>query len=281
MADNYLERKMEEHRSGGDRSKKKIRPVAGKRQGEIAVKFPPRRVLVTGGAKGIGRAVVEAFRKADCTVDFIDIDRAAGQRTAQSTGARFIPADISDPVQLQKALDLILASRGDIDIVVSNAGVGDFRPLTDLDWQQFDKVQHINLRPAVIIARALALHRVDNPNPWGGRLILISSSRHLMSETGTEAYSASKGALASLTHALMMSLSEHGITVNSISPGWIETDPAAIHTDADRMQHPSGRVGVPADVARACIFLSLPDNDFINGSDIVIDGGMTRRMIYV
>ena len=280
MADNYLERKMEEHRSGGDRSKKKISPVAGKREGEISVKFPPRRVLVTGGAKGIGRAVVEAFRRADCMVDFIDVDRCEGQRTAQRTGARFIPADISDPQQLQRALDLVLQSRGDIDIVVSNAGVADFRPLEQLDWEAFDHLQQINLRPAVIIARTLALHRLRCQNPWGGRMILISSSRHLMSETGTEAYSASKGALASLTHALMMSLSKYGITVNSISPGWIETDPAAVHSEQDRLQHPSRRVGQPEDIARACIFLSLPDNDFINGTDMVIDGGMTRKMIY-
>lgn len=281
MADNYLERKMEEHRAGGTAPRRRTSPVAGRRQGELTVKFPQRRVLVTGGAKGIGSAVVEAFRKADCTVDFIDIDRKEGQLTAQRTGARFIPADVADPVQLNKALDLVLETRGDIDVVVSNAGVADFRPLADLDWEAFDHLLHVNLRPAVIIARRLALHRQSVANQWGGRVILISSSRHLQSECGTEAYSASKGGLASLTHALMMSLAPYGITVNSISPGWIETDPAAHHTPEDRGQHPSGRVGVPDDIARAALFLSLPDNNFINGADLVIDGGMTRKMIYV
>ncbi|MDE7154627.1 MAG: SDR family oxidoreductase [Muribaculaceae bacterium] len=281
MADNYLERKMEEHRSGGAAPRRKKSLVAGKRSGELTVKFPPRRVLVTGGANGIGRAVVEAFRKADCTVDFIDIDRKAGQLTAQQTGARFIPADLADAEQLEQALDLVLKSRGDIDVVVSNAGIAEFRPLVDLDTAAFDHLQHVNLRPAIIIARRLALHRQAVTNPWGGRVILISSSRHLQSESGTEAYSASKGALASLTHALMMSLAPYGITVNSISPGWIETDPEAHHTPEDRSQHPSGRVGVPDDIARAALFLALPDNNFINGADIVIDGGMTHRMIYV
>ena len=95
MADNYLERKMEEHRNSGAAPKKKTPQVAGHRQGEICIKFPPRRVLVTGGANGIGRAVVQAFRNADCIVDFIDSDRRNGQLTAQQTGARFIPADIA------------------------------------------------------------------------------------------------------------------------------------------------------------------------------------------
>lgn len=79
----------------------------------------------------------------------------------------------------------------------------------------------------------------------------------------------------------MMSLAPHGITVNSISPGWIETDPQAVHSQADIDQHPSRRVGRPADIASACLFLALPDNNFINGADIVIDGGMTHKMIYV
>lgn len=281
MADNYLERKMEEHRNSGAAPKKKTPQVAGHRQGEICIKFPPRRVLVTGGANGIGRAVVQAFRNADCIVDFIDSDRRNGQLTAQQTGARFIPADIANPDALTRAVNLVLDSRGDIDIFVSNAAVTDFKPLGQLSCDDFDKVINTNTRPLIIVASMLERHRAANPNPWGGRVIVIASSRHLMSEQATEAYSASKGALASLTHALMMSLAPHGITVNSISPGWIETDPQAVHSQADIDQHPSRRVGRPADIASACLFLALPDNNFINGADIVIDGGMTHKMIYV
>lgn len=102
-----------------------------------------------------------------------------------------------------------------------------------------------------------------------------------MSEAGTEAYSASKGAIASLTHALMMSYSGTGVTVNAISPGWIETGDTTALSAADHVQHPSGRVGVPDDIARTCLWLALPDNDFVNGENIIIDGGMTRKMIYV
>lgn len=111
-------------------------------------------------------------------------------------------------------------------------------------------------------------------------MITISSTRHIQSEKGTEAYSASKGGVASLTHALMQSLSEFGITVNCISPGWIHTGNPEDLSQTDKLQHPSRRVGTPEDIARLCLFLSLPGNDFINGADIPVDGGMTRKMIY-
>ena len=102
-----------------------------------------------------------------------------------------------------------------------------------------------------------------------------------MSEAGTEAYSASKGGIFSLTHALAVSLSKYHITVNSISPGWIENYHYDTLTEADHRQHPSLRVGKPDDIARMCLFLCNEKNDFINGENITIDGGMTRKMIYV
>lgn len=212
MADNYLERKMEEHRSGGGVPKKKISPVAGKRPGELTVKFPPRRVLVTGGAEGVGRGVVEAFRNADCTVDFIDADRAEGQRTAQRSGARFIPADASDPEQLARAVELILKSRGDIDIVAS----ADSAPV----------------RTSMAIARLLDCHRNSNPNPWGGRVILIDTSAACHSRD--------------IDH-LRKLLEPHGIMANVITAGTADS----------------------AGIARAALFFSLPDNKFSNGHIIL------------
>jgi NAD(P)-dependent dehydrogenase (short-subunit alcohol dehydrogenase family) len=101
-----------------------------------------------------------------------------------------------------------------------------------------------------------------------------------MSEPNSEAYAASKGGLVALTHALAVSLGSEGIRVNCISPGWIETgDYTALRT-GDHSQHPAGRVGTPDDVVRACLFLTDPANDFVTGTNIVVDGGMTRRMIY-
>lgn len=284
MADNYLEKKMEEYRAGqgNARKVKSQRPVAGVKPGTINVEFPPRRVFVTGGASGIGRAVVEAFRKADCRVAFCDIDSRAGNRTAQATGARFYPVDVTDCSALENCMEHIIADWGDIDIIVNNVGIGDFKPITDATTDDFDRVLATNLRSVFVTARKLAVHRKALGCTAGyGRMINLCSTRYCMSEPGTEAYSASKGGVFALTHALMASLAEFGITVNSISPGWIENRDYDTLSVADHRQHPSGRVGKPEDIARMCLFLSAPDNDFVNGENIVIDGGMTRKMIYV
>lgn len=282
MADNYLERRMEDLRSG--RLRNVAAPAASPaRKGEIRISFPARRVLVTGGAGGIGLAVTRAYLKAGCKVAVMDTDREAGERLAHDEGVRFYNTDISDRDALENALDNLLTAWKDIDIVVSNAGISLFQPLVESDPQTFDHIIATNLRPTYIIARVWARHRrrYPLPNSFCGRMITISSTRHMQSEPGTEGYSASKGGIVSLTHSLMMSLSEFGITVNCISPGWIHTGDPSVLTESDRNQHPSRRVGTPDDIARVCLFLSLPDNDFINGADIPVDGGMTRKMIYV
>lgn len=283
MADNYLEQRMEDLRSGRLQNSNRTAPHAAPRKGVLQVQFPERRVLVTGGANGIGLAISRAFLKAGCKVAIMDIDRENGERLAHDEGARFYHVDISDRQALENALDNLFSAWRDIDIVVSNAGISTFQPLEESDTEMFDHIIDVNLRPSYIIARYWARHRrkYPYPNTFGGRMIMISSTRHIQSERGTEAYSASKGGIASLTHSLMMSLSEFGITVNCISPGWIHTGSPDELTDADHKQHPSLRVGKPEDIARLCMFLSLPDNDFINGADIPVDGGMTRKMIYV
>lgn len=283
MADNYLEQRMEDLRSGRLNNSNRTTPQTAPRKGVLQVQFPERRVLVTGGANGIGLAISRAFLKAGCKVAIMDIDRESGEQLAHDDGARFYHVDISDRQALENALDNLFSAWRDIDIVVSNAGISTFQPLEKSDPEMFDHIIDTNLRPSYIIARHWARHRRKYPYPstFGGRMIMVSSTRHIQSECGTEAYSASKGGIASLTHSLMMSLSEFGITINCISPGWIHTGNPEELTDADRMQHPSRRVGKPEDIAGLCMFLSLPDNDFINGADIPVDGGMTRKMIYV
>ena len=114
-----------------------------------------------------------------------------------------------------------------------------------------------------------------------GRIINIASTRWHQNEAGWEAYGASKGGVVSLTNSLCVSLSDTAVTVNAISPGWIETGDYDALTEADHKQHPSGRVGKPADILRACLFLAAAESDFINGINLVVDGGMTKRMIYV
>ena len=152
--------------------------------------------------------------------------------------------------------------------------------MLDITVEDFDKVMDINLRPIFITARTLAKHRDAHPqlNRYG-RIINMASTRHLMSGQFGSICSI-KGAIVSLTHALALSLSKYHVTVNCISPGWIETGSYDLLTEQDHTQHPSGRVGKPEDIARACLFLCQPENDFINGQNIVIDGGMTKKMIY-
>lgn len=279
MADNYLENKMEEHRA---RAAAPRTASAGSRKGVLSFRFPARRVLVTGGASGIGREIVKEFSEAGCRVAFFDVDEAAGRETQRLLGARFYHLDMADFDAIEKALDALISAWGDIDIVVNNVGYFSCRPIEEFSVEEFDRQMDVNLRPVFVIARRIAICRrsLPYPNPFGGRIINIASTRHIMSEPDTPGYSASKGAMVSLTHSLMMSLAPLHITVNSISPGWIHTGDCSELTEADHAQHPSRRVGRPDDIARLCLFLSLPDNDFINGTDIPVDGGMTRRMIY-
>lgn len=283
MADNYLEQRMEDFRSGKLSTTNRQMVYNSLRRNGLNIPFPSRRVLVTGGANGIGLAIARAFLRTGCKVAVMDKDQKSGESLAHDEGARFYHVDLSEREELENALSNLFSAWKDLDIVVSNAGISTFQPLEDSDPDMFDRIIDTNLRPTYLIARAWARHRKQYPipNSYGGRLITMSSTRHLQSEKGTEGYSASKGAIASLTHSLMMSLAEYGITVNCISPGWIHTGDPEVLTQADHIQHPSGRVGKPEDIARLCIFLSLPDNDFINGADIPVDGGMTRKMIYV
>ena len=276
MADNYLEKKYEDYKS---------RKSSGTKAGngkKAAVRHKTRRVFVTGGAGGIGKAIVRAFRSAGHRVAFCDRNEAAGKETALQTGTSFFHLDVSEQEALEKCMQQIFEEWGDIDIIINNAGISQFSSITETSVEDFDKILSINLRPAFITSRRLALHRqsLETPNPYG-RIINICSTRYLMSEPGSEGYAASKGGIYSLTHALALSLSEWHITVNSIAPGWIQNNNYDQLRPEDHAQHPSGRVGKPEDIARMCLFLCQEENDFINGENITIDGGMTKKMIYL
>lgn len=274
MADNYIEKRYEAYQAQ-KAAWEKNRKAAARR------KAAAKRIFVTGGAEGIGKAIVKAFCAAGHRVAFCDRNAEAGTRTAQETGALFLEADIRNVAALEEVMQQLFDTWEDIDVIINNAGVSDFSPITDTPVEEFDRILQINLRPVFITARKLALHRKNQevPNKFG-RIVNICSTRYLMSEPGSEGYAASKGGIYSLTHALAISLSEWHITVNAISPGWIQNCDYDSLRPIDHEQHPSRRVGKPEDIARMCLFLCQPENDFINGENIVIDGGMTRKMIY-
>lgn len=242
-------------------------------------------VFVTGGANGIGRSIVKAFCKEGADVTFCDMDEEAGKQLSEemkSYKCSFAQLDVVDAGALSDLIHTIISQKGNIDIIINNVGVSNFGSILDVSVEDFDKVLNINLRPIFILAKSLAKYRSLNKelNTYG-RIISMASTRYLMSEPNSEAYAASKGAIVSLTHALAISLSEYNITVNCISPGWIDTGHYGDLRPEDHKQHPSGRVGKPEDIARTCLFLCDPANDFINGQNIVVDGGMTKKMIYI
>ena len=293
MADNYIERQQEQYEARkaawkqaqkyGKKKSTTVHPAESASCTPMTSKSAPskRRVFITGGAEGIGKAMVEAFCLSGNQVAFCDINEIAGQETAKATGSIFHKVDVSDKDALESCMQRILSDWKDIDIIVNNVGISQFSSITETSVEDFDKILSINLRPVFITSRLLAIHRKEqsSPNPYG-RIINICSTRYLMSEPGSEGYAASKGGIYSLTHALALSLSEWNITVNSIAPGWIQTHDYDQLRPEDHSQHPSRRVGKPEDIASMCLFLCEENNDFINGENITIDGGMTKKMIY-
>ncbi len=243
-------------------------------------------VVVTGGGQGIGRAVALAFARGGDVVAVLDRDGALAQEccaeVAASGGtARPYTCDVANTADV----DTTFAAIGRVNVLINNAGVGG-RGILGGDMATWDRVLAVNLRGAYACCRAAAPRMRA---AGGGAIVLISSTRALQSEPDSEPYAASKAGLLGLTHALAASLGPWGIRVNAICPGWIDTAThrsfeqrhAPRHREADRAQHWAGRVGRPEDVAEACRYLCSEAAGFITGQPLVIDGGMTRKMIYV
>ena len=239
-------------------------------------------VVVTGAGNGIGRTIALAYARQGATVIVLDKDKKGVEHTRHvlteagysSTGYTL---DLTKPEEIESTFKGIREDHGGIDILINNAGLSKNKSPLKLTVEDWDYVLNSNLRGSFLCARESVRSMKKR---GGGAIVNIASTRALMSEPNWEAYAASKGGLVSLTHALALSLAESHITVNAISPGWIEIDDYSALKESDHAQHPSGRVGKPADVAQACLFLTHPDNNFINGANLVIDGGMTRKMIY-
>ncbi len=236
-------------------------------------------VIVTGASHGIGRGIAEAYVAKGAQVILADMNEELGKEVSQQLKRSvFIKTDVRKEEEVKNLIEQTITQFGRIDILINNAGKSDFKPLFELSLSEWDDVINTNLRSVFLCSREAAVHMREQDG--GGSIVNIASTRATMSEPNSEAYAATKGGIVAITHALAATLSEHHITVNAISPGWIETGDYSELRDIDHEQHLSGRVGTPSDIAKACLYLTDPQNDFVTGINLVVDGGMTRKMIY-
>lgn len=247
-----------------------------------------RVALVTGGARGIGLAVARHLVANDYRVAIVDVDEEGLERGAAQLGERgsvlAVRADVSDESEVARAVAEAVEQLGIISALVNNAGHSDpdNGPVESLEIERWNQILATNLTGPLLCAKHCATHL----RQAGGAVVNIASTRAMMSEPHTEAYAASKGGLLALTHALAISLGPE-VRVNAISPGWIDVsheqhDPATVAElrPIDHQQHPVGRVGRPDDIARAVEYLLSDRAEFVTGHNLVVDGGMTRKMIY-
>ena len=229
-------------------------------EGRITM-FKDKVIVVTGGAKGIGKTITDEFRKdgADvCIIDLLSNDYFVG--------------DVGEQKVLEAFADKVIADYGRVDVLVNNA-LPEMKGLDECSYEQFNYALRVGVTAPFYLAKLFAPYFAP-----GASIINISSSRDRMSQPQTESYTAAKGGISALTHALAVSLSGK-VRVNSISPGWIDTA-FTEYQGPDAFQHPAGRVGNPLDIANMVLFLASDKAGFITGENICIDGGMTRQMIY-
>ena len=223
--------------------------------------FTEKVAVVTGGAHGIGKAIAEAFRAEGAAVEIIDI----------APGEHYV-GDISKKETLEAFVQSVLNRHGHIDFLINNA-LPLMKGIDECSYEEFQYALSVGVTAPFYLSKLFAPHFAP-----GGVIINISSSRDRMSQPQTESYTAAKGGIAALTHALAVSLAGR-VRVNSISPGWIDTA-YRVYEGPDATQQPAGRVGNPMDIAHMVLFLCSDKAGFITGENICIDGGMTRQMIY-
>lgn len=223
--------------------------------------FKDKVVVVTGGANGIGKCIAEEFEK--CGAHVCVIDKAAGKH--------FV-GDLAQQDILEQFAAQVIDKYGHVDVLVNNA-LPLMKGIDDCSYEEFSYAMAVGVTAPFYLSKLFAPHFAT-----GASIINISSSRDRMSQPQTESYTAAKGGIAALTHALAVSLAGK-VRVNSISPGWIDTA-YTVYAGADAVQQPAGRVGNPMDIAQMVLFLCSDKAGFITGENICIDGGMTRQMIY-
>ena len=220
-----------------------------------------KTAVVTGGAHGIGKCIADEFRRQGVKVSVID----------KASGDHYV-GDLSDKAVLEDFAQKVIRQSGGIDYLINNA-LPLMKGINDCSYEEFQYALSVGVTAPFYLAKLFAPHFRE-----GACIINISSSRDRMSQPQTESYTAAKGGIAALTHALAVSFAGK-VRVNSISPGWIDTD-YTVYEGPDALQQPAGRVGNPMDIANMVLFLCSDKAGFIIGENICIDGGMTKLMIY-
>ena len=223
--------------------------------------FEDKVAVITGGAQGIGRSIADEFAKNGAAVCIID-------RRPND----YFTGDLSDEQTLRRFAHKVISDYGKIDFLINNAPPL-MKGLNDCSYDEFNAALRVGVTAPFYLTKLFLPYFTS-----GASIVNISSSRDRMSQPQTESYTAAKGGIAALTHALAVSLSGR-VRVNSISPGWIDTS-FALYVGPDAAQHPAGRVGNPMDIAHMVLFLCSDKAGFITGENICIDGGMTKQMIY-
>ena len=223
--------------------------------------FKNKIAVVTGGARGIGKCIREQFEAAGATVCVIDL-----------LPNDYFVGDLADKVTLERFAAKAIAERGHVDYLINNAAPK-MCGIENCSYEDFEYALKVGVTAPFYLSKLFALRFAE-----GASIVNISSSRDRMSQPGTESYTAAKGGISALTHALAVSLSGK-VRVNSISPGWIDNN-YTVYEGADAVQQPAGRVGNPRDIANMVLYLCSDMAGFITGENICIDGGMTRQMIY-
>ena len=223
--------------------------------------FNDKVVIITGGAQGIGRCIAEEFEKLGATVCVID----------KQQGNHFV-GDLADKQVLEQFAKDVIEKNGHVNYLINNA-LPLMKGINECSYEEFQYALSVGVTAPFYLTKLFAPHFAK-----GAAIVNISSSRDRMSQPQTESYTAAKGGIAALTHALAVSLAGK-VRVNSISPGWIDTA-YTIYEGSNAIQQPAGRVGNPLDIANMALFLCSEKAGFITGENICIDGGMTRQMIY-
>lgn len=246
-----------------------------------------KAAIITGGGQGIGKGIALELLKKGYGVILAEIDLEAGneaQRELKDFGTVFfVETDVRSEISVISTIEETIRKFGNIHVLVNNAGIFETKPLDLVSLEDWNNIISTNLTGAFLFSKYASVHL----SLVNGSIINIASTRALMSEPHTEAYSATKGGIVSLTHSMAISLAPK-IRVNCISPGWIEVRDwkknsrkiVPEHTRNEKALHPVGKIGTPYDIASMVLFLIDEQNSFITGQNFVIDGGMVKKMIY-